>query len=113
VVVLTPEGGQLINVRIGGGSEFTIVSQMAAARYGVDQTKLQAPLTLEGPSGAPMCATEICTIAFPQERAVWVKMMIFAFVVDALEEYCETPQGGLQRWQMQMGTDDDRFLPWL
>jgi hypothetical protein len=111
VVVLTPEGGQLINVRIGGGSEFTAVK--TAARYGVDRTKLQAPLMLEGPSGAPMCATEICTIVFPQERAVGGEMMVFAFVVDTLEEYCETPQGGLQKWQMQLGTDDDGFLPWV
>jgi hypothetical protein len=40
-------------------------------------------------------------------------MVIFAFVVDALEEYYEAPQGGLQRWQMQLGADDDGFLPWL
>jgi hypothetical protein len=28
VVVLTPEGGQLINVGIGGGFEFSVVSQI-------------------------------------------------------------------------------------
>jgi hypothetical protein len=113
VVVLTPEGGQLSNVGIGGGFEFSVVSQRTAARYGVDRTKLQAPLMLEGPSGVPTCATEICTIAFPQERAVGGKMVIYAFVVDALEEYYETPQGGLQRWQMQLDADDDGFLLWL
>jgi hypothetical protein len=84
-----------------------------AARYGVDRSKLEAPLVLEGPPGVPMCATEICTIAFPQERAVGGKMVIFAFLVDALEEYYETLQGGLQRWQMQLGADDDGFLQWL
>ncbi len=113
VVVLTPEGGQLINVGVGGGFEFSVVSQRTAAGYGVERTKLQTPLMLEGPSGAPTRGTEICTIAFPQERAVGGKMMIFAFVVDALEEYCEMPHGGLQRWQMQLGADNDGFLPWL
>ena len=39
--------------------------------------------------------------------------MIYGFVVDKLEEYCEVPQGGLQRWQMQLGADDDGFLQWL
>jgi hypothetical protein len=85
VVVLTPEGGQLINVGVGGGFEFSVVSQRTAAQYGVDRTKLQEPLMLEGPSGVPTCATETCTIAFPQERAVGGKMVVFAFVVDALE----------------------------
>jgi hypothetical protein len=111
VVVLTPDGGQLINVGIGRGFEFSVVSKRTAARYGVDRSKLQAPLVLEGPSGMPMCATEICTKAFPQERAVGGKVVIFAFVVDALEEYYETPQGGLQRWQMQLGADNNGFLP--
>jgi hypothetical protein len=89
VVVLTPDGGQLINVGIGRGFEFSVVSQMTAARHGVDRSKLEVPLALEAPSGVPMRATQICTIAFPQERAVGGKMVIFAFLVDALEEYYE------------------------
>jgi hypothetical protein len=113
VVVLMPDSGPLINVGIGRGFEFSVVSQRTAVRYGVDRSKLEAPLALEGPSGVPMRATEICTIAFPQERAVGGKMVIFAFVVDALEEYYETPHGGLQKWQMQLGADDDGFLQWL
>jgi hypothetical protein len=40
-------------------------------------------------------------------------MVIFGFVVDALKEYYEMSQGGLQRWQMQLGVDDDGFLPWF
>ncbi len=40
-------------------------------------------------------------------------MVIYAYVVDALEEYYETPYGGLQRWQMQLGEDDNGFLQWL
>jgi hypothetical protein len=40
-------------------------------------------------------------------------MVIYAYVVDTLEEYYETPYGGLQRWQMQLGEDDDGFLRWL
>jgi hypothetical protein len=106
VVVLTPDGGQLINMGVGRGFEFSVVSQRTAARYAVDRTKLQAPVMLGGPSGAPTCATELCTIAFPQERAVEGKMVIYVFLVDALEEYYKTPYGGLQRWQMQLGTDD-------
>ncbi len=113
MVVLTPDGGQLINVGVGRGFEFSVVSQRTAARYGVGRAKLEAPLALEGPSGVPMRATETCTMAFPQERAVGGKVMIFAFVVDALEEYYETPHGGLQRWQMQLVADDDGFLQWL
>ncbi len=65
MVVLTSDGGQLINVGIVGGFEFSVVSQRTAAQYGVDRTKLQAPLMLAGPPGVPTCATEICTIAFP------------------------------------------------
>ncbi len=113
MVVLTPDGGQLINMGVGRGFEFSVVSQRTAAQYAVDRTKLQAPVMLEGTSGAPTCATELCTISFPQEKAVGGKMVIYAFVVDALEEYYETPHGGLQRWQMQLGADDDGFLQWL
>ncbi len=113
MVVLTPDGGQLINMGVGRGFEFSVVSQRTAARYAVDRTKLQAPVMLEGSSGAPTCATELCTIVFPQERAVGGKMVIYAYVVDALEEYYERPYGGLQRWQMQLGADDDGFLQWL
>ncbi len=63
------------------------MSQRTAAPYGVDRTKLQAPLMLEGPSGVTTSATENGTIAFFQERAVGGKMVIFAFVVDVLEEF--------------------------
>jgi hypothetical protein len=113
VVVLTPDGGQLINMGVGRGFEFSVVGQKTAAQYAVDRRKLQAPIMLEGPSGTPMWATELCTIIFPQEKAVGGKMVIYAYVVDALEEYYETPYGGLQRWQMQLGTDDEGFLQWL
>ncbi len=101
VVVLTPDGR---------GFEFSVVSQRTAARYTVGQAKLQTPVMLEGPSGVP---TELCTIAFSQEKAVGGKMVIYVYVVDALEEYYEAPHGGLQRWQMQLGADDDGFLQWL
>ncbi len=68
---------------------------------------------LEGPSGTPTRATEICTIAFPQERALGGKIVVHALVVDTLEEYCGMPQNSLQKWQMQLGTEDDEILPWL
>ncbi len=113
MVVLTPDGGQLINMGIGRGFEFSVVGQKTAARYAVDQRKLQAPIMLEGPSGVPTRATELHTIVFPQEKAVGGKMVIYAYVVVALEEYYEMPYGGLQRWQMQLGEDDDGFLRWL
>ncbi len=34
-------------------------------------------------------------------------------MVDTLEEYYETPGDGLQRWQMQLGEEDEGFLRWL
>jgi hypothetical protein len=37
VVVLTPDGGQLINMGIGRGFEFSVVGQKTAARYAVDR----------------------------------------------------------------------------
>ncbi len=57
--------------------------------------------------------TEHCTIAFPQEKAVGGKMIIYAFMVDTLEECYETPDDGLQRWQMQLGEEDEGYLRWL
>jgi hypothetical protein len=56
-----------------------------------------------GPAGQQVRATEHCTLAFPQEKAVGG----YAFVVDTLEELYETPDGGLQRWQMQLGEEDE------
>jgi hypothetical protein len=52
-------------------------------------------------------------MAFPQEKAVGGKLIIYAFVVDTLEELYETPDGGLQRWQMQLGEEDEGYLRWL
>jgi hypothetical protein len=46
-------------------------------------------------------------MAFPQEKAVGGKLIIYAFVVETLEEYYETPGDGLQRWQMQLGEEDE------
>jgi len=40
-------------------------------------------------------------------------MVIFAFVVDKLEEVYETPYGGLERWHMQLGEEDEGYLRWL
>jgi hypothetical protein len=34
-------------------------------------------------------------------------------VVNTLEEYCRMPQNSLQKWQMQLGIEDDEILPWL
>ncbi len=113
VVLLTPEGGQLINMGIGGGFVFSVVSQKTAARYAVHRSKLPAPIMVAGPANQQVCATEHCTMAFPQEKAVGGKLIIYAFVVDTLEEYYETPGDGLQRWQMQLGEEDEGFLRWL
>jgi hypothetical protein len=113
VVVLTPDGGQLINMGIGRGFVFSVVSQRAAARYAVDRSKLQTPIMLDGPSNQQVRATELCTIAFPQEKDVGGKMVIYAYVVDTLEECYETPGDGLQRWQMQLGEEDEGYLRWL
>jgi hypothetical protein len=113
VVVLMPDGGQLINMGIGRGFVFSVVSQKTAARYAVDRSKLQTPIMLDGPSNQQVRATELCTIAFPQEKAVGGKMIIYAYVVDTLEECYETPGDCLQRWQMQLGEEDEGFLRWL
>jgi hypothetical protein len=83
VVVLTPDGGQLINMGIGKGFVFSVVSKRTAARYAVDRSKPQTPIMLDGPSNQQVRATELCTIAFPQEKAVGGKMVIYAYVVDA------------------------------
>jgi hypothetical protein len=113
VVILTPEGGQLINMGIGRGYVFSVISQEKAARYAMHRSKLPEPLTLTGPAGQQVHAIERCEIAFPQEKAVGGKMVIFAFVVDKLEELYETPYGGLVRWHMQLGEEDEGYLRWL
>jgi hypothetical protein len=41
------------------------------------------------------------------------KLIIYAFVVDTLEELYETPDSGLQRWHMQLGEEDEGYLRWL
>jgi hypothetical protein len=113
VVLLTPEGGQLINIGIGRGFVFSVVSQKTAGRYAVHRSKLPEPVMVTGPAGQQVRATEHCTLAFPQEKAVGGKIIIYAFVVDTLEELYETPDGGLQRWQMQLGEEDKGYLRWL
>jgi hypothetical protein len=65
VVILTPEGGQLINMGIGRGYMFSVISQKTAARYTMHRSKLPEPLTLTGPAGQQVRAMERCEIAFP------------------------------------------------
>jgi hypothetical protein len=113
VVILTPEGGQLINMGIGRGYVFTVISQEAAARYAMHRSKLPEPLMITGPAGLQVRASGRCEIAFPQEKGVGGKMVIFAFEVDKLEELYETPYGGLERWHMQLGEEDEGYLRWL
>ncbi len=113
VVLLTPDGGQLINMGIGRGFVFSVVSQKTAARYAVHRSKLPTPVMVDGPANHQVRATEHCTIAFPQEKAVGGRMIIYAFVVDTLEECYETPGDGLPRWQMQLGEEDEGYLRWL
>jgi hypothetical protein len=43
VVVLTPDGGQLINLGIGIGFVFSVVSQKTAARYAVHRSSSRRP----------------------------------------------------------------------
>jgi hypothetical protein len=113
VVILTPEGGQLINMGIGRGYVFTVISQEAAARYAMHRSKLPEPLMIAGPAGQQVRAVGRCEIAFPQEKGVGGKMIIFAFEVDKLEELYETPYGGLERWHLQLGEEDEGYLRWL
>ncbi len=79
----------------------------------VHRSKLPAPIMEAGPANQQVRATEHCTMAFPQEKAVGGKLIIYAFVVDTLEEYYETPGDGLQRWQIQLGEEDEGYLQWL
>jgi hypothetical protein len=113
VVLLTPEGGQLINIGIGRSFVFSVISQKTAARYAGHRSKLPAPVMVAGPAGQQVRATEHYTMAFPQEKAVGGKLIIYAFLVDTLEELYEMPDGGLQRWQMQLGEEDEGYLRWL
>jgi len=66
VVILTPEGGQLINMGIGRGYVFTVISQEAAARFAMHRSKLAEPLMIAGPAGQQIRAVGRCEIAFPQ-----------------------------------------------
>jgi hypothetical protein len=91
VVLLTPEGGQLIDMGVGRGFVISVVSQKTAARYTVHRSKLPAPIMVAGPANQQVRATEHCTMAFPQEKAVGGKLIIYAFRVDTLEEYYKTP----------------------
>jgi hypothetical protein len=91
VVILTSEGGQLINMGIGRGYMFSVISQETAARYAMHRSKLSGPLVLAGPAGQEVRAIGHCEIAIPQERAVGGRMVIFAFIVDKLGEVYETP----------------------
>ncbi len=59
VVVLTPDGGQLINMGIGRGFMFSVVSQKTAARYTVDRSKLKTPVMVDGQSNQQLRATEL------------------------------------------------------
>jgi hypothetical protein len=110
VVILTPEGGQLINMGIGRGYVFTVISQEAAARYAMHRSKLPEPLMIAGPAGQQVRAVGRCEIAFPQEKAVGGKMIIFAFEVEKLEELHETSYGGPERWHLQLGEEDEGHL---
>ncbi len=40
-------------------------------------------------------------------------MLIFAFIVDKLGEVYETPYGGLERWHMQLGEEDEEYMRWM
>ncbi len=60
-----------------------------------------------------MRAVGRCEIAFPQEKGVGGKMIIFAFEVDKLEELYETPYGGLERWHMQLAEEDEKYMRWM
>ncbi len=68
VVLLTQDSGQLINIGIGRGFVFSVVSQKVAARYTIHRSKLLAPPMVAGPTNQQVLATEHCTMAFPQER---------------------------------------------
>jgi hypothetical protein len=47
-VLLTPEGGQIINIGVGRGFVFSVIGQKTAARYAVHRSKLPEPVMLTG-----------------------------------------------------------------
>jgi hypothetical protein len=109
VVLLTPEGGQLINLGIGRGFVFSVVSQKTAARYAVHRG-----IHHGGWAGQPAGARDRALHhGLPPREGCGGKLIIYAFMVDTLEEYYETPGDGLQRWHMQLGEEDEGFLRWL
>jgi hypothetical protein len=110
VVILTSEGGQLINIGIGRGYMFSVISQETAARYAFHRSKFSGSLVLAGPAGQEVRAIGHCEIAIPQEKAAGGRMLIFAFIVDKLGEVYETPYGGLERWHMQLGEEDEEYM---
>jgi hypothetical protein len=63
VVLLTPEGGQLINIGIGRGFVFSVVSQRTAAKYTMHRSKLPEPVMVTGPAGQQVRAIEHCNMA--------------------------------------------------
>jgi hypothetical protein len=71
VVILTPEGGQLINMGIGRGYVFTVISQEAAARYAMHRSKLPEPLMITGPAGQQVRAVGRCEPS--PRRRVWAE----------------------------------------
>ncbi len=71
MVLLTPEGGQLINMGIGRGFVFSVVSLKTAARYAVHRSKLPAPIMVAAPANQQVRATEHCTWPFLRRR-LWV-----------------------------------------
>jgi hypothetical protein len=113
VVMLTPEGGQLINIGIGRGYTFSVISQEAAARYALHRSMFSGSLVLAGPAGQEVRAIGHCGIVIPQEKAADGNILIFVFIVDKLEEVYETPYGGLERWHMQLAEEDEKYMRWM
>ncbi len=54
VVVLTPEGGKCISVRVCEGEEHTVVRRKAARLFRSERVILTRPFEVKGPSGIPV-----------------------------------------------------------
>ena len=68
MVLLTPEGGQHINIGIGRVFVFSVISQKTAAQYAVHRSKHPAPVMVAGPANQQVRGRSTAPWPFPERR---------------------------------------------